>query len=129
LSKASILIVDDDEDILYFFRVLLEENGYTVSTATTGGEALKQAETNKYDLVLLDYKLTDISGGVIADKFRKINESIQIIYITGYSLKNGEIPGSEAVREVLVKPIPEHILLRAISEAVVGQGFQTEYEG
>ncbi len=129
MSKASILIVDDDEDILYFFRVLLEENGYTVSTAATGEEALEKAETNGYDLVLLDYKLTDTSGRVIAEKFRKINESIQIIYITGYSLKNGEIPGSEAVREVLVKPIPEHTLLRAVSEAVAGQGVQTEYEG
>jgi CheY-like chemotaxis protein len=129
LSKASILIVDDDEDILYFFRVLLEENGYTVSTAATGEEALEKAETNRYDLVLLDYKLTDTSGGVIADKFMKMNESVQIIYITGYSLKDGEIPGSEAVREVLVKPIPEHMLLRAVSEAVAGQGVQTEYEG
>lgn len=129
MSKAAILIVDDDEDILYFLRVLLEENGYTVSTAATGEEALKKAETNRYELVLLDYKLTDTSGGIIADKLRKINESVQIIYITGYSMKNGEIPTNEAVREILVKPIPEHLLLRAVSEAVAGQGVQTEYEG
>ena len=129
MSKASILIVDDDEDILYFLRVLLEENEYTVSTAATGEEALEKAETNRYDLVLLDYKLTDMSGKVIAEKFREMNESVQIIYITGYSMKNGEIPGSEAVREILVKPIPEHMLLRAVSEAVAGQVVQTEYEG
>ena len=114
--------MDDDEDILYFFRVLLEENGYTVSTAATGEEALEKAQTNRFDLVLLDYKLTDTSGGVIVDKLRKMNESVQIIYITGYTLKDGEIPGSEEVREVLVKPIPDHMLLRAISEAVAGQG-------
>ena len=114
--------MDDDEDILYFFRVLLEENGYTVSTAATGEEALEKAQTNRFDLVLLDYKLTDTSGGVIVDKLMKMNESVQIIYITGYSMKDGEIPGSEAVREVLVKPIPDHMLLRAISEAVAGQG-------
>ena len=128
MSKAAILIVDDDEDILYFFRVLLEENGYTVSTAATGEEALEKAETNRYDLVLLDYKLTDTSGRIIADKLEKMNKSVQIIYITGYSMKDGEIPGSEVVREVLVKPIPEHLLLRAVSEAVASQGVQTEYE-
>jgi CheY-like chemotaxis protein len=128
LSKASILIVDDDEDILYFFRVLLEENGYKVSTAVTGREALSMAETNEYDLVLLDYKLTDIYGGVIADELKRMNERVQIIYITGYSLKNGEIPKSEVVSEVLVKPIPEHVLLKAVSDAVASQDVSVEQE-
>ena len=82
MSKAAILIVDDDEDILYFFRILLEENGYIVDTVQTGQEALEKAETNRYDLVLLDYKLTDSFGCVIADKILKMNESVQIIYIT-----------------------------------------------
>jgi CheY-like chemotaxis protein len=128
LSKASILIVDDDEDILYFFRVLLEENGYTVSTAVTGRKALNMAETNRYDLVLLDYKLTDVYGEVIADELKRMNEHVQIIYITGYSLKNGEIPQSEVVSKVLVKPIPEHVLLKAVSDAVASQDVSTEQE-
>lgn len=128
MSKAAILIVDDDEDILYFFRVLLEENGYTVGTAATGQEALEKAETNGYDLVLLDYKLTDTYGGVIADELIQMNESVQIIYITGYSL-NGKVPRSELVREVLVKPIPEHVLLRAVSEAVAGQVAEQSVNG
>ena len=114
------MIVDDDEDILYLFKVLLEENGYTVGTAATGYEALEKAETNRYDLVLLDYKLTDAYGGVIADELKQMNESLQIIYITGYSL-DGKVPRSESVREVLVKPIPENVLLRAVSEAVASQ--------
>jgi len=122
LSKAAILIVDDDEDILYFFKILLEENGYTVGIAATGQEALEKAEKNRYDLVLLDYKLTDAYGGVIADKLMQINESVQIIYITGYSSNNGEIQTNEAVKEILVKPIPEHVLLKAVNEAVAGQG-------
>lgn len=120
--------MDDDEDILYFFRVLLEENGYTVGTAATGQEALEKAETNGYDLVLLDYKLTDTYGGVIADELIQMNESVQIIYITGYSL-NGKVPRSELVREVLVKPIPEHVLLRAVSEAVAGQVAEQSVNG
>jgi two-component system phosphate regulon sensor histidine kinase PhoR len=116
LSKAAILIVDDDEDILYFFKVLLEENGYKVDTARTGQEALDKAETNGYDLILLDYRLSDAFGGVIADELTKIDESVQIIYITGYSMK-GEVPRSDLVREVLIKPIPENVLLKAVREA------------
>jgi len=117
LSKAAILIVDDDEDILYFFRVLLEENGYIVDTVQTGQEALDKAETNSYDLVLLDYRLSDSHGGVIADKILKMNRYVQIIYITGYSM-NGEVPRSELVREVLVKPITEDVLLKTVGDAV-----------
>ncbi len=128
MSKAAILIVDDDEDILYFFRVLLEENGYVVDTVQTGQEALEKAERNRYDLILLDYKLSDSYGGVIADKILQMNESVQIIYITGYSM-NGKVPRSELVREVLVKPIPEHVLLRSVSEAVADKGIEQSVGG
>jgi CheY-like chemotaxis protein len=128
LSKAAILIVDDDEDILYFFRVLLEENGYTVDAVQTGKDALDKAGTNRYDLVLLDYRLSDSHGGVIADKMLKMNESVQIIYITGYSM-NGEVPRSELVREVLVKPITEDVLLKTVGEAVAGKGIEQTMGG
>jgi len=128
LSKAAILIVDDDEDILYFFRILLEENGYTVDTVQTGQEALEKAEKNRYNLVLLDYKLPDSYGCVIADKILKMNESVQIIYITGYSM-NGKVPRSELVREVLVKPIPEQLLLKTVSEAVADKGIEQSMGG
>lgn len=128
MSKAAILIVDDDEDILYFFRILLEENGYTVDTVQTGQEALEKAEKNRYNLVLLDYKLPDSYGCVIADKILKMNESVQIIYITGYSM-NGKVPRSELVREVLVKPIPEQLLLKTVSEAVADKGIEQSMGG
>ena len=123
MSKADILIVDDDEDILYFFKVLLRENGYKVDTAKTGQEALEKAETNRYDLILLDYKLSDTYGCVIADELIRMNESVQIIYITGYSMKDG-VPRSEVIRDVLVKPIPENVLLKAVSEAAAGKGIR-----
>ena len=128
MSKAAILIVDDDEDILYFFRVLLEENGYTVDTVQTGQEALDKAETYSYDLILLDYRLSDSHGGVIADKMLKLNESVQIIYITGYSM-NGEVPRSELVREVLVKPITEDVLLKTVGDAVADKGIEQTLGG
>jgi CheY-like chemotaxis protein len=125
LSKAAILIVDDDEDILYFLSVLLEENGYKVDTANTGQEALEKAVTTRYDLVLLDYKVTDMYGEVIAEELVQIDESIQIIYITGYSL-NGQVPRNKLVREVLVKPIPDHVLLETISNIVYAQDVPAE---
>lgn len=128
MSKAAILIVDDDEDILYFFRVLLEENGYTVDTVQTGQEALDKAETYSYDLVLLDYRLSDSHGGVIADKILKMNRYVQIIYITGYSM-NGEVPRSELVREVLVKPITEDVLLKTVGDAVADKGIEQTLGG
>ena len=128
MSKAAILIVDDDEDILYFFRVLLEENGYTVDTVQTGQEALDKAETYSYDLVLLDYRLSDSHGGVIADKILKMNRYVQIIYITGYSM-NGEVPRSELVREVLVKPITEDVLLKTVGDAVADKGIEQTMGG
>ena len=118
LSQASILIVDDDRDILYFFRVLLEENGYQVETVETGAEAITRAKEDRFDVVLLDYKLPDTNGEDLADELKRMNESVEIIFITGYSsLKDGEVPQADSVREVLVKPINDDALLTAVRNA------------
>ncbi|MCB2171946.1 response regulator, partial [archaeon] len=57
-----ILIVDDDEDILELYKLILEDEGYRVDTAKNGKEALEKALKNSYYLALLDFVLPDIKG-------------------------------------------------------------------
>jgi DNA-binding response OmpR family regulator len=114
----SILLVDDDEDILFFFRTMLEDEGYRVETCVTGREALEKAEADSYDVMLVDYMLTDIRGDVLAGKLRRLNDAAAIFYLTGLRLSKEELMKNEAVRGVLVKPVSIDSLLAMVRRAL-----------
>ena len=110
----SILLVDDDEDILFFFRAMLEDEGYRVETSVTGHEALEKARANNYDVMFVDYMLSDIKGDVLADELRRLNSSAVIFYLTGCRLSKEEMMKTDAVRDVLVKPVTCDSLLAMV---------------
>ena len=57
-----VLVVDDEEDVLDLVKTLLTGNGYQVTTAKTGEQALIQAVENRPDLIILDLVMPGISG-------------------------------------------------------------------
>jgi len=122
---SSILLVDDDEDILLFTTLVLEDEGYRVETALTGREALKKARESQYDVILLDYVLPDIKGNELAVELNRIDESMVIFYLTGHSLSE-EARRLSHVRDVLLKPVSNETLLTVVRGAlaphVVGVG-------
>jgi DNA-binding response OmpR family regulator len=114
----SILLVDDDEDILFFFRAMLEDEGYRVETCVTGREALEKAGADSYDVMFVDYMLTDIKGDVLADELKRLNSSAVIIYLTGCRLSKEEMMRTDAVLDVLVKPVTSDSMLAMIRRAL-----------
>ena len=69
--KSEILVVDDDSDIRFTMRVLLERNGYAVRTAKNGKEALSTLESWVPDLIVLDLVMTtDVEGFDLACMLR-----------------------------------------------------------
>lgn len=60
--KSCILIVDDDPNAVQISRVILESEGYQVSIAHDGDEALRKARDMRYDLAILDVKIPGIDG-------------------------------------------------------------------
>jgi CheY-like chemotaxis protein len=58
----TILIVDDEEDIRTLYKEVLEQTGYTVTTADSGTACLQALQQKKYDLVLLDMFMPKMSG-------------------------------------------------------------------
>ena len=114
----SILLIDDDEDILFFFRAMLEDEGYRVEASVTGREALEKARANSYDVMFVDYMLSDIKGDVLADELRRLNSSAVIFYLTGCRLSKEEMMKTDAVRDVLVKPVTCDSLLAMVRGAL-----------
>lgn len=81
MSKANVLIVEDEEKIIEFIESYLVDSGYNVLSATTGSKALELFNNNYITLILLDLMLPDISGEKICKQIRKISD-VPIIMIT-----------------------------------------------
>jgi CheY-like chemotaxis protein len=60
---GKILIIDDDYDIVESMKIVLESNGYDVSSASSGEEGVKKINSTKYDLIVLDVMLESIDKG------------------------------------------------------------------
>jgi DNA-binding response OmpR family regulator len=85
-GKPSVLVVDDEDQILKLYQEELTEEGYRVATATTGEQALRMAETQSPDVVVLDIKLKDQNGLEILGGLRKLGGNRPIILNSAYSV-------------------------------------------
>lgn len=80
----SVLIVDDEPDMCWVLTNLLGENHFDLKVAQTGVAALDLVESTRFDIVLLDVKLTDIDGLELARKMKAMDRSVKIVMMSGY---------------------------------------------
>ncbi|MBI4333857.1 MAG: response regulator transcription factor [Chloroflexi bacterium] len=81
-TKARILAVDDEENILHLFKRALEPEGYSVDTALDGATALAKLEATPPDLVILDIKMPDMNGYQVLKQIRQ-RSNVPVIMVTG----------------------------------------------
>ncbi len=104
MKSRHILLVDDDPDILRILKDNLELDGYRVSTASTGREALKQFERSDTGLVILDLFLPDVDGIQVCRSIREKSD-VPIIMLTARDRVPDKVLGLESgADDYLVKP-------------------------
>jgi DNA-binding response OmpR family regulator len=82
-ATRTILVVEDEQDILFLVKMLLEAEGYTVRTATNGHEGLAAIECSMPDLVLLDMMMPVMNGWDFAAEFRsRFADAAPIVVMT-----------------------------------------------
>jgi DNA-binding response OmpR family regulator len=91
-KKPAVLIVDDEPQIVSFLQLGFEYEGFTVSVATTGPEALKAARTNKFDIIILDIMLPGLSGLEVMQQMRMIYDT-PVIMLTAREGVDDRIAG------------------------------------
>jgi DNA-binding NtrC family response regulator len=122
MKKASILIVDDSEDILETLRAILDEKGYDVDTAESGGEAIEKSRKNFYNLALLDIRLPDMEGTQLLTGMKETRPKMVKIMITGYaSLENAAEALNLGADAYIMKPVNPENLLKVIDEKLMAQ--------
>jgi DNA-binding NtrC family response regulator len=113
--NRKILIVDDDDDIIDCFKYIFELEGFKIEGAQSPEEALDKVRENKYVIAILDYILPDMKGDELAEKLLKIDESINLIFISGYTDAEETISRKGiGVYRFFSKPINPESLINAI---------------
>jgi DNA-binding response OmpR family regulator len=115
MTDKTILLVDDDGDILFHFKNILSNEGYLVESASYGRDALLKTKETDFDMAIIDIMLPDTRGDQLAIEIRKLNPSIELIFITGFSYMNECIEALDiGISEILIKPISKDELLNSV---------------
>ena len=115
----SLLIVDDEPSILQSLGGLLSDEGFAVTTAVNGYEALKIIEAESPDLVLLDIWMPGIDGIETLQEIKKENQNIQVIIITGHGTIETAVKATKlGAYDLIEKPLSADKVIVAINNAL-----------
>src|SRR5215510_8824695 len=84
MSKAKVLVIDDDPAMLDLARFHLEDNGYEVTSAATGAEGLRLVAEHHHEVALTDLILPDFNGIELVAKLKEASPGTEVIMITGF---------------------------------------------
>ena len=126
----SVLVVDDEPNIRELVQVALQFHGCTVTTAATGKDALRQAETDRPDLIVLDVVLPDLDGFEVCRRLRSGGNEVPVIFLTARDTSSDTVTGlALGGDDYVTKPFSVESLvarvravLRRASRAPAGEG-------
>jgi two-component system catabolic regulation response regulator CreB/two-component system response regulator ChvI len=81
-----ILLVDDEPDITFTIKSILNDNGFYIDTFTDPIKALKSYRSNFYDLVILDIKMPKMNGFQLYVKIREKDPKVKICFLTAIAI-------------------------------------------
>lgn len=100
-----ILIVEDEEGIVQFLKQGLEEEGYVVSAAADGVAGLELYQSQRFDLVLLDWMLPKMTGVELCKTIRQQNTKLPIIFLTAKDTVQETVEGlKNGANDYIKKP-------------------------
>tara|TARA_B100000686_G_scaffold155154_1_gene162974 strand:+ start:68 stop:769 length:702 start_codon:yes stop_codon:yes gene_type:complete len=117
MSRQSVLVVEDEEDIMEVIRFNLEKEGYEVHQALSGEKALQVIENNLPSLVLLDLMLPGINGLDLCRIFKQNDrtKAIPVIMLTAKSEDADIVAGLEmGAEDYITKPFSPRVLVARV---------------
>lgn len=118
-SKKTLLLVDDNLDLLFSYKMLLSKEGFEIIMASTGKDCINKFNHFKPDIALLDIGLPDMSGYDLSKELKNIEGSQNTIFFSqsGWGNKEHVIKSKEyGFKKHFVKPVDMNQLIAAISE-------------
>ncbi|HEC62207.1 MAG TPA: PAS domain S-box protein [bacterium] len=115
MKESNILLVDDEEFVLTGIGTMLENEGYKVTTAKNGEEAIKLLEKNTFDLVVTDLVMGNVDGFAVVTKAKELCPETTTMVLTGYKTTDFAIDALRiGVDDYLIKPSDTDDLLFSV---------------
>ena len=119
MKSKDILLVDDDIVYLHLLSMLLKSEGFNVSTASCGINALETLKHSKFKMMITDFNMPEINGVELATKVNEQRTDMRIVLATGADLP--KIAGAAAnagISELFSKPIEVQRFLAVIRSSL-----------
>jgi DNA-binding NtrC family response regulator len=119
---TTILVVDDNEDLLETFAMILKRRGFSVETADNGAAAVDKFKEQSFDVTLMDIVMPEMNGVEALRRIKEIQPEAPVILMTAYSDEDLiQVAREEGVRHIIHKPIRIDQLIEIITEAAESQ--------
>ncbi len=128
-TRARLMVVDDDPQLLEVLDTWLSSVGYQVRTARDGIEALAYMRHEPYDVILTDLKMPGLNGLHLMSVFKDLDPSVEIIFLTGEGTMDDAIQALRQGRafDFLLKPLKNlHQLNVVVAKALERRAIKTE---
>ena len=127
-DRGRILVVDDDDMILESLVSILESEGYIISTARTGEEAIAKTEKEFFNAMLIDIHLPDMTGIEVLSRIKETTPKMKKLILTGFPETHTAIDAVNEKADVyLVKPLDPEVLLDLIEQNLKQQEEELKY--
>ena len=117
-SDIRVLLIDDEETLVEYLSKRLLREGYIVKATFSGEEAVEAANSDDFDVAVVDLKMPGMDGVETQKRLKKIQPFLQCIVLTGHgTIETALESGKEKAFKYLLKPIEYDNLVETISEA------------
>jgi len=127
--RDNILVVDDDVSVLALFQMVLSTEGYKITCASSGEEALQQLEHKRFDLLISDLRLPDLDGIALVKQAKILNPAMPSIVLTAYGTVESAVAAmKEGAYDYLTKPFNNEELRLTVKKGLALYHLTTEVE-
>jgi len=127
MSKEKILIVDDEKSIRDFLEIMLKKEGYRVSSASGGEDAMRLFNNSSYDLVISDVRMKGMGGVELLKNIKETSPETIVLIVTAYASVDTAIDAMKAgAYDYLTKPFKIDEVKYIIKNALDRKRLETE---
>ena len=126
-QQRHVLVVDDEQETCDLLQMVLEREGYKVTTSTSAGSALELVGSVDFDLVLTDLQMPEMGGLELCERVLGTRPNVPVVVITGQGSLESAIG---AIRvgsyDFITKPVDPKLLILTVSRAIEHRGLEEE---
>lgn len=119
MTKKKVLAIDDERIVLNSVRKILNAENFEVDVTLSGFDGIQYVQKSKYDIVLTDVRMPDISGKIVLREVKRIRPTLPVVIISGFATVQSAIQCMRlGAATVLEKPFTPEELTAAVSHAL-----------